>query len=183
MPKVPKDESLYMNRELSWLSFNERVLLEADDPTVPLLERLTFLGIFSNNLDEFYRVRVAVLKRLANLQQTVPDTAVPDAAGYEYDPVKILKEIHHRTTLQQYKVEDIYEDISKELAKENIFIIDESDLTQEQSVFVKQYFRETVRQFLFPIMLDRFKNFSNLHDNSIYLVIDLTHKDNPVAEN
>ncbi|MDR3234086.1 MAG: polyphosphate kinase 1 [Planctomycetaceae bacterium] len=193
MPKVPKEKALpksaltktdssrtvlSMNRELSWLSFNERVLLEADDPSVPLLERLTFLGIFSNNLDEFYRVRVAVLKRLANLQKTLPDTA-----ELNYDPVKILKEIHHRTALQRYKSEEIYEDICKELAEENIFIIDETDLSEEQSVFVKQYFKETVRQFLFPIMLDRFKNFSNLHDNSIYLAVDLMHKDNPAAEN
>jgi polyphosphate kinase len=77
----------------------------------------------------------------------------------------------------------VYESISRELANENIFFLDETELSEEQGNHVRQYFKESVRQFLFPIMLDRFKNFSNLHDNSIYLVIDLTHKENPMAEN
>jgi polyphosphate kinase len=184
MPKKPKSNknkntnATCLNRELSWLNFNERVLLEADDPDVPLLERLTFLGICSNNLDEFYRVRVAILKRFVNLPQTVQDDSKLD-----YDPVKILKAIHHRTELQQAKSNEIYRNICHSLSLENIFIIDETQLTEEQGFYVKQYFRETVRQFLFPIMLDRFKNYSNLHDNSIYLAVDLARKDNPTAEN
>ncbi|MDR0521923.1 MAG: polyphosphate kinase 1 [Planctomycetaceae bacterium] len=167
----------YLNRELSWLNFNERVLLEAGDESVPLLERLNFLGIFSNNMDEFYRVRVAMLKRLT----AIKDEA--DKAELGYDPAKILKEIHRRSVSQRYKADAFYEEICRKLAGENIFFINESKLNEEQGNFVRQYFKETVRQFLFPIMLDRFKNFSNLHDNSIYLVIDLTHKDDPAAEN
>ena len=173
----PKKPTLFLNRELSWLNFNERVLLEADDPTVPLLERLNFLGIFSNNMDEFYRVRVAMLKRLINLQEEVQDIDL------DFDPAKILKQIHRVGMSQRRKADDIFENIREELAKESIFFIDETELTEEQGVFVRQYFKETVRQFLFPIMLDRFKSFSNLHDNSIYLVVDLTHRDNPTAEN
>jgi polyphosphate kinase len=177
--KLSKDfpKRQYLNRELSWLNFNERVLLEADDPAVPLLERLNFLGIFSNNMDEFYRVRVALLKRLVNLQDDVRDV------NLDFDPSKILRAIHKRVVVQRHKADDIYEKISNELAKENIFFINENELTEEQGFFVRQYFKETVRQFLFPIMLDRFRNFSNLHDNSIYLVVDLTHKDNLLSEN
>ncbi|MDR2762754.1 MAG: polyphosphate kinase 1 [Planctomycetaceae bacterium] len=168
---------LHINRELSWLNFNERVLLEADDPTVPLLERLTFLGIFSNNLDEFYRVRVAMLKRIVNISDTV------DGIKLDYDPIKILKEIHKRTVAQRHTADEIYNNICNDLAKDNICIIDETKLNDEQGIFVRQYFKETVRQYLFPIMLDRFHNFSNLRDNSTYMVIDLTHKANPTAEN
>ena len=171
-----KGQPLYFNRELSWFNFNERVLLEAGDPTVPLLERLNFLGIFSNNMDEFYRVRVALLKRLAKLK-TEEDVEL------DFAPVKILREIHRRAVAQRYKVDDIYERICRELASENIFFVDEAELTEEQGTFVRQYFQESVRQYLFPIMLDRFRNFSNLQDNSIYLVIDLTHKTNPAVEN
>jgi polyphosphate kinase len=173
-----KSQQLYLNRELSWLNFNERVLLEAGDPTVPLFERLNFLGIFSNNMDEFYRVRVALLKRFVNLKKEGDDVVELD-----YDPVKILREIHRRSRGQRYKADDTYERICRELADENIFFVDEAELTEEQGVFVRQFFQESVRQHLFPIMLDRFRNFSNLQDNSIYLVIDLTYKNNPTAEN
>ncbi|MDR2168536.1 MAG: polyphosphate kinase 1 [Planctomycetaceae bacterium] len=175
--KSGKKPILHINRELSWLNFNERVLLEADDSTVPLLERLMFLGIFSNNLDEFYRVRVAMLKRIVNFSDAV------DGFHLDYDPVKILKEIHKRTVTQRRKADEIYNNICNELTKDNIYIIDETKLNDEQGIFIRQYFKETVRQYLFPIMLDRFRNFSNLHDNSTYMVIDLTHKTNPAAEN
>ena len=170
------EQQLFLNRELSWLNFNERVLLEAGDPTVPLLERLNFLGIFSNNMDEFYRVRVALLKRLVNLKKD-------DEVELDFDPAKILREIHRRSMVQRSKADDFYENICRELANENIFFVDEAELTEEQGTFVRQYFKESVRQYLFPIMLDRFRNFSNLQDNSIYLVIDLMHNNNPTAEN
>jgi len=172
-----KSRQLYINRELSWLNFNERVLLEAGDPTVPVFERLHFLGIFSNNMDEFYRVRVALLKRLANLKKE------GDEVELDFDPVKIFREIHRRSLGQRYKADDIYEHICRELADENIFFVDEAELNEEQGTFVQHYFQESVRQYLFPIMLDRFRNFSNLRDNSIYLVIELTHKQNPTVEN
>ena len=174
--RQPKPQQLYISRELSWLNFNARVLLEAADPTVPVLERLNFLGIFSNNMDEFYRVRVAVLKRLANLRGE-------EDIDPHFDPVKILRAIHRRSLEQRSKADDVYEHICRELADENIFFVDEAELNEEQGTFVRHYFQESVRQFLFPIMLDRFRNFSILRDDSIYLVIDLTHKQHPAAEN
>ena len=174
--RQPKNQQTYISRELSWLNFNGRVLLEAGDPTVPVLERLNFLGIFSNNMDEFYRVRVALLKRLANMGPEDEDVA-------DLDPVKILRDIHRRSLEQRHKADDIYEHICRELADENIFFVDEAELNEEQGTFVRNYFQETVRQHLFPIMLDRFRNFSTLRDDSIYLVIDLTHKLHPTTEN
>ena len=171
-----KNQTTYISRELSWLNFNARVLLEAGDPTVPVLERLNFLGIFSNNMDEFYRVRVAWLKRITNLKPE--DNEVAD-----FDPVKILRDIHRRSLEQRHKADDIYEHICRELADENIFFVDEAELNEEQGTFVRNYFQDTVRQYLFPLMLDRFRNVSMLRDDSIYLVIDLTHKNHPTAEN
>ena len=175
--RLTTNPQLYISRELSWLNFNGRVLLEAADPTVPVLERLNFLGIFSNNMDEFYRVRVATLKRLANLK-TEDDVVDPS-----FDPAKILRDIHRRSLEQRYKADDIYEHICRELADENIFFVDEAELTEEQGGFVRNYFQESVRQHLFPIMLDRFRNFSTLRDDSIYLVIDLSHKQHSNTEN
>ena len=171
-----KDQQTFVSRELSWLNFNARVLLEAGDPTVPVFERLNFLGIFSNNMDEFYRVRVATLKRLANLKPEEND-------DLQFDPAKILRDIHRRSLEQRHKADDIYDHICRELADENIFFVDEAELNEEQGEFVRHYFQETVRQYLFPIMLDRFRNFSTLRDDSIYLVIDLTHKNHPTTEN
>lgn len=176
-PKPVKKPVLFQNRELSWLNFNERVLLEADDSTVPLLERLNFLGIFSNNMDEFYRVRVALIKRLIKLRDVNPDVALP------FDPAKVHKQILLKAKSQRRMADEIFENIRKELADENIVFVDETQLNENQGQYVRKYFKETVRQFLFPIMLDRFKSYSNLHDNSIYLVVDLTHKDAPEAEN
>lgn len=178
-PKKPtvKKPTLFQNREISWLNFNDRVLLEADDTTVPLLERLNFLGIFSNNMDEFYRVRVALVKRLIKLQEDDPEVDLP------VDPTKIYKLILRKAKQPRRKADEIFDNIRKELETENIVFVDETELDEEQGRFVRKYFKETVRQFLFPIMLDRFKNYSNLHDNAIYLVVDLTHKDAPNAEN
>src|SRR3989442_1658292 len=114
-----------INREISWLSFNERVLQEAADRSVPLLERLRFLGIFSSNLDEFFRVRVATLKRMTSLGKKAKKT-IGDS------PKKVLAEVFNIVITLQNKFNTIYQDLLHELERENIFIINERQLTAEQ---------------------------------------------------
>ena len=133
------------NREISWLSFNGRVLQEAADPTVPLLERMTFLGIFSSNLDEFFRVRVAFLTRLAQAGKQ----ARKIIGG---DPKQVLKDIQRIVLKQQTDFEDVYQQILRELTQENIFIIDETQLSEDHAAFVKMYARQNARPALIPLM-------------------------------
>ncbi|MBK9329799.1 MAG: polyphosphate kinase 1 [Sphingobacteriales bacterium] len=153
-----------INRELSWLSFNERVLQEAEDKTVPLIERLKFLGIFSNNLDEFFRVRVATIARLIDFQkQAKQDLGL--------NPAKLLDEIQDKIELLQKRFNQTFQVIQKELEKEKILIINEKQLDKEQGLFVKKYFQERVRLEIFPIMIDKMKAFPVLQDSSIYLAV------------
>ncbi len=154
----------YINREISWLSFNERVLQEAADPTTPLIERIKFLSIFSSNLDEFFRVRVATVKRMI-------DAGKKAKALIDENPKDILNEIQNIVLRQQNIFHDIYGDILKELEKEKIFIINEKLLTNEQEYFVKNYFHQKVRPSLFPVMIDKLAQFPVLKDHIIYLVI------------
>jgi len=158
---LPKER--YINREISWLAFNERVLQEASDPTVPLLERLKFLGIFSSNTDEFYRVRVASLKRMSDLDE--------DKLVLGGRPKKILSRIQEIILEQRYKSDDTYKEILKQLAHENIFIINEKDLTESQGAFVREYFQNRVRPTLVPIMIDHSPVIPALKDKMIYLAI------------
>jgi polyphosphate kinase len=166
-----KDKKIrFINRDLSWLSFNARVLQEAADPSVPLLERLKFLGIYSNNQDEFFRVRVATLKRMTSIGKKA-EQIVGD------DPLKILRQIQLTVIKQQKEFEKIYREILKELEKQKIFIINEKQLTKEQGEFVRNYFRQNVRPHLVPIMLDYVKEFPYLKDKAIYLLTRLNRKD------
>ncbi len=163
-----KKISVLNNRELSWLSFNERVLQEAEDKTVPLIERIKFLGIFSNNRDEFFRVRVAALKRAVKFPKKA-------AEFIGETPEQLLHKIQKVVIDQQIQFDTIYQDILGELAKNNIFIINEKQISVKQSVFIKQFFRENVMPSLFPIMLDNSSQFPYLKDRSGYLIVKLGH--------
>ena len=169
-----KKKKRIVNREISWLSFNERVLQEAADATVPLIERLKFLGIFSSNLDEFFRVRVSSLRRMV-------DTGIYPESVYGGTPRKILKQIHNIVVTQRQWFDQIYEELEQELEKENIFIIDENELNQEQKQFVQRYFAEEVRPALAPIMIDSGPKFPYLKNQVLYLAIQLTRSDAPKA--
>ena len=153
-----------VNREISWLHFNERVLQEAMDSSVPIVERLRFLGIFSNNRDEFFRVRVATIKRMIQTQ-------VGKQEKIGFDPQKLLYEILEIVEEQEKKFNQTYNEIIKELENKNIFFRNEKNLTPLQSKFVQQYFMEHVRPLLFPIVLNNLKSPDALRDNSIYLVV------------
>lgn len=167
-----KKNIVLINRELSWLSFNERVLQEAEDKTVPLIERVKFLGIFSNNRDEFFRVRVATLKRILKYPKKTERVTGEN-------PERLLNNIQKMVIQQQVKFESAYQNIIKELGKKGIYIIDESHLTKEQGAYVKKYFHETVLPAIFPIMVDKTSQFPFMKDKPGYLIIKLGRRDNP----
>jgi len=155
-----------INREISWLHFNERVLQEALDPTTPLIERLKFLGIFSNNRDEFFRVRVATLNRMLKVEQL--DYKIKSS------PAEVLAQIREMVGEQEKVFTQTYEAIVEQLKQENIFMINESQLSAEQSDFVTDYFLDAVRPHLFPIMIDHLDADEDVEDRSIYLAVQLT---------
>jgi len=163
-------ENRYTDREKSWLSFNARVLQEAGDSAVPLLDRLRFLGIFSNNLDEFFRVRFAAIRRLS-------------LAGLSGEKVlggitaeKLLKEITEIVIQQQSESLRILSIIEKELEAENIFIINEKEISKEQENFIKDFFIQRVSPALVTIILNDLAEFPILKDTSGYLAVKLVMK-------
>ena len=161
------DFKILINRELSWLSFNERVLQESADKKVPLSERIKFLGIFSNNMDEFFKVRVATIKRMIDLN-------IQSKKALGENPVKLLTKIQQNVIGLQKKSEAIYDELLIELGKHNIFIIQEKDLNEEQAQFVKSYFEDRVQPALSPIMLRNIEHFPLLPDKSIHLFTKLS---------
>jgi len=157
-----------INREISWLYFNDRVLQEAADPTVPLIDRIKFLAIFSSNLDEFYRVRVATLSRLSNLNEKAKEIL-------GYNPKKILNQIKNIVVRQERKFNNLYENIIiRQLAEEKIFILNDKQLNVSRGEFVKRYFREALLATLVPIMLDESLPLPELRDRAIYFFVKLT---------
>ncbi|HEY5325899.1 MAG TPA: polyphosphate kinase 1 [Mucilaginibacter sp.] len=157
-----------INREISWLYFNDRVLQEAADPTVPLIDRIKFLAIFSSNLDEFYRVRVATLSRLSNLNEKAKEIL-------GYNPKKILNQIKNIVVRQERKFNNLYENIIvKQLAEEKIFILNDKQLNVSRGEFVKSYFRENLLATLVPIMLNDSLQLPELRDRAIYFFVKLT---------
>ena len=159
----PVDKHL-RNKELSWLSFNARILQEAADPTVPLVERLRFLGIHSSNQDEFFRVRVATLRRLVKLGKRAKKIIGAD-------PAKVIKDIQSIVLEQHQLSNNVYQDLLAELARENIFIISEKELDPDQGEFVRAYFRKRVRRHLIPLMISQVKKFPDLREDSTYLAV------------
>lgn len=154
------------NREISWLSFNHRVLQEADDSTVPLIERIKFLGIFSNNLDEFFKVRVATIKRMVDL-------GIKSSKVTAEKPKLVLDQIQQIVRHLQEQFGIIYNKILKELEKENIFIINEKQLSKKEGDFIKFYFHENILPVLSTVMLKPSREFPYMKDKSIYLAAKL----------
>jgi polyphosphate kinase len=165
-------KKLLIQRDISWLSFNARVLQEANDPSVPLKERIRFLGIYSNNADEFFRVRVATLKRMIELS----DKHKKGDMHMEEFPQSILDQIQIITLQQQNEFNRIWAGILKELKKENILLVDEKHLTKEQQLFVKKYFDEQVRSNIIPLMIESLPQLPYLRDKSIYLGVVMRKK-------
>ena len=165
-------------RDISWLSFNARVLQEAADPSVPLRERLRFLGIFSNNLDEFFRVRVATLKRMVEFKSKAMATM-----HLESEPQMILDDIQMIVLNQQSEFNRIWESMQEELKKEKIFLVTERQLNKEQQEFVRSYYEEEVSGSVIPLMIESIPNFPYLRDKSIYLGVVMWKKLSPLKKN
>jgi polyphosphate kinase len=165
MSPIPPDA--FVNRELSWLEFNRRVLEEAQDPTVPLLERVKFLAIFSSNLDEFFMVRVAELKRRIRAGDT---TMGPD----ELSPTKTLASVAdqvHRLVDAQHRC--FLEELGPILASEGVRLVRPKEVTAEQERFLEDYFRRTLMPVLTPLAIDPGHPFPHLANRSLCLVVSV----------
>jgi polyphosphate kinase len=165
----------FIARDISWLSFNGRVLQEANDPTVPLNERIRFLGIFSNNLDEFFRVRVATLKRMVEFTDKKGQIQNIDLIE---SPQAVLDEIQRIVLRQQNEFNRIWSNLNKELKAAKIQIVDDKKLTIEQKAYVKTYFDEQVRSYIIPLMIENVPELPYLRDKSLYLAIVMGNKSN-----
>ncbi|MCJ7628481.1 MAG: hypothetical protein MUO50_08850, partial [Longimicrobiales bacterium] len=168
-PGSPKEDGpdRYLNREISWLSFNERVLQEAMDPRVPLLDRLNFLAIFSSNLDEFFRIRVASLRSLLRLKKK-------KLKKLPFRPPRLLRDIHFIVTSQQEKYANTLRgQILPELEANGVFLLNNRNLTPVQESFLKQFSRENVIPLLEPHVLADKADAPFLEEGRIYLVAEL----------
>ena len=163
----------FVQRDLSWLAFNARVLQEANDTTVPLKERIRFLGIFSNNMDEFFRVRVATLKRMEEYETGKKRLQM----HMEETPSLVLNEIQHVVLKQQNEFDRIWEDIQLQLKKQHIHLKTDNELTAAQKAFVIDYFERNVRANIIPLMIESLPELPYLRDKSIYLGVVMQKHD------
>lgn len=162
-------------RDISWLAFNARVLQEAQDPTNHIYDRLRFLGIFSNNLDEFFRVRVATLSRMVRVGKSIH-------FHMENNPELILDEIQIIVSQQQTEFDHIFSNVIEELKRKRIFIKNENQLSAEQKQFVSTFFDERVRTEIVPLMIESIPHIPFLRDKSIYLACVLGNTKNPMLQ-
>jgi polyphosphate kinase len=162
-------------RDISWLAFNARVLQEAQDTSNHIHDRLRFLGIFSNNLDEFFRVRVAALNKMLLLGKAAK-------MHLEANPDKILRKIQQIVISQQEDFDDTYASIIKELEKMGIFMKNEKQLTTHQKAYVKKLFEEKVRTEIVPLMIETIPQMPLLRDKSIYLACVLGNKNTSIIQ-
>lgn len=162
----------FRSKEVSWLAFNSRVLQEAADDSVPLLERLKFLGIYSSNLDEFFRVRVATLKRLTLLGKDYKQLNLPD-------PRRTLKQIKSIVGNEMHKFDQIYAAIFKGLERKNILMVDETQVPEALQPWLTQYFHTTVRPRIMPNMIKGYSRLSELRDRPMYLAVRLSQREHP----
>ncbi|WP_404829475.1 polyphosphate kinase 1 [Shewanella chilikensis] len=161
----PSVEKFSLDKELSWLSFNERVLQEAADPLVPLVERVRFLGIFSNNMDEFFRVRVAAVRRsilLSSLQEGRNSSR------------HLMAKIQTKVLILQERFDAIYGELMRELARHSIFLINEKQLSDFHSQWLKKHFKDQLKRHITPLILsNRSELFKQLNDDTTYLAVCL----------
>lgn len=165
-----KDKNIYVNRELSWLQFNARVLQEANDENIPLIERIRFLGIFSNNLDEFFKVRYATIKRIVEAGKSGKSELGATAS-------ELLESITQVVIKQQSESLEILNDIVEKLKAENIHIINETEINDWQHAFIKDYFFQHISPALVTIILNDHIELPTLKDSAAYLAIKMVLND------
>ncbi len=164
-------------RDISWLAFNQRVMQEAKDPKVHLYDRLRFLGIFSNNLDEFYRVRVGTLNKMVDMDKGKTKIHL------EQHPEKILKEIQRTTVKLQRSFDLTFAEIMRDMGKQHrVFLKNERQLNKEQKEWVRTYFEEKVRTQIVPLMIESMPQAPMLKDRSIYLACLMGNALNPMLQ-
>lgn len=162
-------EKLYIEKELSWLSFNERVLQEAADKTVPLIERIRFLGIFSNNLDEFYKVRFADVKRRILISQE---------RGGSDNSKHLLTKMQTKALRLNEQFDELYGDLIREMARRRIFLVNENQLDDTQKRWITKYFRKEVMPHITPLLIkDDIDVLQFLKDEYAYITVDLRKDD------
>ncbi len=165
----------FVHRDISWLSFNYRVLQEAKDPAVPLLERLKFMAIYSSNLDEFFRIRVANLRNLKKVGKKTK-------AQLDFDPTELLKEIHRIVNKQQAELSEVFsKQVVPELARHRIRMLRRLDLNAEQRAFVEAYFRDNLLPFVMPVLLVKRRIRPFLANAHLYLAVHLRQRKKPMA--
>ena len=154
----------YVERDLSWMYFNRRILQEAEKPGVPVLERMSFLGIYSNNLDEFFRVRVASLSRIAESKERIPKAERERAK-------KTIKEINRLNAAYNKEFEHAVGVVTAELSSHGIRLLHETDLNEEQKLYIKRLYLDRLNGITNPVWLSEIKEIGGTDDDSIYLAV------------
>ena len=175
MEKKKKEDKYYLPRDISWMYFNRRILQEAMKERVPILERLSFLGIYSNNLDEFFRVRVATQSRVAECEDKAAHSEREEA-------LKLIRQINKLNNRYSKEYEGAIKQVTAELEKENICLVNHVQLDEEQQLFVDSFYQQRLNGFISPVWLKSVKQLGNEADENIFLAVKMRKEGHKVGE-